>query len=96
MGLKPHHLIWLVLLLARESDPHLEHFCEFLLDGRSEGGSWRLGRMNFGDKLLKNRLLYIGFNQTYGCFSVGTETGFSIWNCNPLKLRFTRGTEHSD
>jgi len=50
--------------------------------------------MNFGDKHLKNRLLYIGFNQTYGCFSVGTETGFSIWNCNPLKLRFTRGTEH--
>jgi len=35
-------------------------------------------------------LLYFGFNQDHGCFSVGTETGFAIWNCNPLKLRFKR------
>jgi hypothetical protein len=39
----------------------------------------------------KNQILFIGFNQDYGCFAVGTNSGFQIWNCDPLKERFRRG-----
>jgi WD40 repeat protein len=38
----------------------------------------------------KNKLLYIGFNQDYSCFAVGTDDGFEIWNVDPFKLRFKR------
>lgn len=38
----------------------------------------------------KNKLLYVGFNQDYSCFAIGTDDGFEIWNVDPFKLRFKR------
>ncbi|RKP04865.1 WD40 repeat-like protein [Thamnocephalis sphaerospora] len=39
--------------------------------------------MNVGDKS-SNDLLFINFNQDFSCISVGTRTGYKIYNCDPF------------
>lgn len=38
----------------------------------------------------EKKILYVSFNQDSSCFSVGTETGFKIYNTNPYKPNFER------
>lgn len=38
-----------------------------------------------------NSILYVGFNTDSSCFVVSTDTGFRVFNTQPVTFRFQRG-----
>ncbi len=39
-----------------------------------------------------NSILYVGFNTDSSCFVVSTDTGFRVFNTQPVTFRFQRGS----
>jgi hypothetical protein len=39
----------------------------------------------------QEQILFVGFNQDQGCFTLGTSKGFRIFNSHPFKDTFHRG-----
>ena len=48
--------------------------------------------MNLAQRKITNKeqVLYMSFNQDHGCFSIGTDAGFRIYNCDPFRETFRR------
>ena len=42
---------------------------------------------------IEKTITYIGFNQEANCFSVGTNTGFRIYNSETCKMNFERSNK---
>jgi hypothetical protein len=45
---------------------------------------------NNNDELMN----YISFNQDYGCFACGTNSGFAVFNTDPMKCTTKRSMFH--
>ena len=35
--------------------------------------------------ILTTNIYFLNFNQSYTCFSIGTDKGYQIYTCNPIK-----------
>eukprot|EP01060_Flectonema_neradi_P025937 TRINITY_DN3479_c1_g3_i1.p1 TRINITY_DN3479_c1_g3~~TRINITY_DN3479_c1_g3_i1.p1 ORF type:complete len:353 (+),score=49.37 TRINITY_DN3479_c1_g3_i1:103-1161(+) len=48
--------------------------------------------LNLAQRKIANmdEVLYMSFNQDHGCFSIGTDAGFRIYNCDPFRETFRR------
>ncbi|KAJ1979644.1 Phosphatidylinositol 3,5-bisphosphate-binding protein [Dimargaris xerosporica] len=61
----------------------------YLGNGGSAGGS-TVGSKQFGATATLPGFLFANFNQDYGCFAVGLDGGFRIFNTDPLKEKMRR------
>lgn len=45
--------------------------------------------MNLGDKS-NNEILFLNFNQEFSCVSIGTKSGYRIYNCDPFGCCYSK------